>query len=142
MDRMGQAGDYSVALTVALCILLAGCASKPTPQPSTAVQPEDHGIKIGERLSFHSKILNQDRPYWIYLPTLTKAGLRDQEVPGALPAGWRRNFHSAERGRAIHEHRPQANHQIPELIIVAIPNVARTRDLTADAHEEGLQWKR
>ena len=31
-------------------------------------QDKDPAIKIGEKFRLHSKVLNEDRPYWVYLP--------------------------------------------------------------------------
>jgi predicted alpha/beta superfamily hydrolase len=35
---------------------------------SVVVQESDQAIKIGKPFTLHSKILNEDRSYWIYLP--------------------------------------------------------------------------
>src|SRR5207237_8048770 len=35
---------------------------------ATAAQEKDPALKIGEKFTLHSKILGEDRPYWIYLP--------------------------------------------------------------------------
>ncbi len=43
--------------------------------PSAAVQEKDPEIKIGEKHIFHSKSLNEDRPYWVYLPESLRSHL-------------------------------------------------------------------
>ena len=35
---------------------------------ATAAQEKDPALKIGEKFALHSKVLNEDRPYWVYLP--------------------------------------------------------------------------
>jgi hypothetical protein len=38
------------------------------PLATSAAQEKDPAIKIGEKFTLHSKVLNEDRPYWVYLP--------------------------------------------------------------------------
>jgi hypothetical protein len=35
---------------------------------SASAQEKRHDIKIGEAFSLRSKILNEERSYWVYLP--------------------------------------------------------------------------
>src|SRR5579862_7668248 len=53
-----------------LCLVSAGCANHwpdPPPMATTSV-PKNHAHKICERFVLRSKILNEDRPYLVYLP--------------------------------------------------------------------------
>lgn len=93
-------------------------------QPSTE-------ITIGERLSVHSEILDEDRPYWVHLPRSyedDRFGLRSYPVLYLLDGD--AHFHSASGVVQFMSAGINGNIQIPEMIVVAIPNTDRTRDLT------------
>ena len=103
-----------------LCFcLLASCAQ------------EDSSIKIGERLSIKSVILSEDRPYWVYLP---ESYGDETNAPRRYPVLYLLDgdghFHSATGVVQFMSSGINGNVQIPELIVVAIPNTNRTRDLT------------
>jgi len=87
----------------------------------------DSSIKIGERLVMHSALLKEDRPYLVYLPqSYQNKAFAPKKYPVLyiLDGDW--HFHSAS---GIVQYLG-ANTQIPELIVVALPNTQRTRDLT------------
>lgn len=95
--------------------------------PAAGVQPEDRAIKIGEKYTFHSKILNEERPYWVYLPPpYDKNWFASKSYPVLYLLDGDVLFHSATGVVQL----MGWEFQIPELIIVAIPNTNRTRDLT------------
>ena len=103
-----------------LCFcLLASCAQ------------EDSSIRIGERLSIKSVILSEDRPYWVYLP---ESYGDETNAPRRYPVLYLLDgdghFHSATGVVQFMSSGINGNVQIPELIVVAIPNTNRTRDLT------------
>ena len=83
-------------------------------------------VQFGEAHIIHSKILNQDRSYWVALPNLY---YEDQARPRypvlyVLDAEW--NFYwVSEVMQFMRESR-----QIPEFIVVGVPNVDREHDLT------------
>lgn len=95
----------------------------------TAAQEKDPAIKIGEKFTLHSNVLNEDRPYWVYLPE--SYGSKTQ-APEAYPVLYLLDgdalFHTATG--VVEFMSRNGNDQIPELIIVAIPNADRNRDLT------------
>ncbi len=100
-------------------------------QKASAVQPNAPLVQFGEARILHSKILKEDRPYWIYLPQSYK---KDVSAKRKYPVLYLLDAES---------HFPWASEevqymadclQIPELIVVAIPNTDRNRDLTP-AHD-------
>jgi predicted alpha/beta superfamily hydrolase len=109
------------------------CGAESNGAPNT--QP-DNSIKIGERLVIHSAILQEDRPYVVYLPQSYQSNEfapKRYPVLYLLDGDWL--FHSAS-GVVYYM---GLNGQIPELIVVAILNTQRTRDFTPthttkDAH--------
>src|SRR3989440_587470 len=96
---------------------------------ATAAQEKDPALKIGEKFTLHSKILGEDRPYWIYLPESYNS---KTQAPEAYPVLYLLDgdalFHTATGVVGFMSR--NGNDQIPELIIVAIPNPNRNRDLT------------
>src|ERR1051325_1125715 len=88
-------------------------------------------INIGERFTVHSKILSEDRPYWVYLP---RSYFSKTVAPKSYPVMYLldgdAHFHSASGVVQFMSSGINGNVQIPELIVVAIPNTHRTRDLT------------
>lgn len=86
-------------------------------------------ITIGEKCSIKSDILGEDRPYWVYLPASyedTEYTLQDYPVLYILDGDI--HFHSATG--VINFMSAGMNIQIPEFIVIAIPNTDRTKDLT------------
>ena len=111
------------------------CWAQSNGAPGT--QP-DNSIKIGERLVMHSAILQEDRPYLVYLPKSyqsTDFAPKRYPVLYLLDGDW--HFHSAS-GLVQYL---GATYQIPELIVVAIPNTQRTRDLTPTHTTKGYNGK-
>lgn len=106
-------------LPVAL-LLCTSCGSAPE-----VVRDE---IVIGERQALYSKVLGEERPYWVALPRGYTAGksaypvlyLLDGSDNFVMAAGVVDSL-SRDRG---------SRSAIPELIIVGIPNTHRVRDLT------------
>jgi predicted alpha/beta superfamily hydrolase len=95
----------------------------------TEAQEKDPAIKIGEKFRLHSKVLNEDRPYWVYLPESYDS---KNQSPEAYPVLYLLDgdalFHTATG--VVEFMSRNANDQIPELIIVAVSNTDRNRDLT------------
>jgi len=94
-------------------------------QEVTETDPDP--ITIGEMHSIHSEVLGEERPYWIYLPPSysdTTYATLQYPVLYLLDGDW--HFHSAS-GVVRHL---SGRFQIPEMIIVALPNTNRTRDLS------------
>ena len=108
---------------------------------------EDSSVNIGETLSIRSEILGEDRPYWVYLP---ESYGNETNAPRRYPVLYLLDgdghFHSATGVVQFMSGGINGNVQIPELIVVAIPNTNRTRDLTPshttvgfDGEEAGFQ---
>ena len=85
-------------------------------------------VIIGKTDSVRSKILNEERTVWIYLPTGYNAATKQRyPVIYLLDADW--NF-AAFTGMVHELSEVIGNTVVPPAIIVAIPNTDRTRDLT------------
>jgi predicted alpha/beta superfamily hydrolase len=115
-------------------------ASSNTAQPTAP--PPDRTIRIGERFTLKSTVLNEQRPYWVYLP----ASYHDKEfAPQRYPVLYlldgALHFQSVSGVVQFMSENVNANAQIPELIIVAIPNTHRTRDLTPTHSTKGYDGK-
>lgn len=93
---------------------------------AAAAQTNGPLVQFGESYTLHSKILNQDRPYWICLPASYHAKGNRQKYPTlyVLDAEW--NFYwVSEMMQFMEESR-----QVPEFIVVGVPNINREHDLT------------
>ena len=94
---------------------------------SAAAQTNGHLVQFGEQYTLHSKILNEDRDYWVYLPpSEPKANRSHQKYPVlyVLDADW--NFQWASEVVQF----MSDSLLIPEFIVVGIPNKDRDRDLS------------
>jgi predicted alpha/beta superfamily hydrolase len=96
---------------------------------SAVAQEKDPTIKIGEKFTLHSTVLNEERPYWLYLPESYNS---KTQSPEAYPVLYLLDgdalFHTATG--VVEFMSRNGNDQIPELIVVAIPSTNRNRDLT------------
>src|SRR5688572_1952854 len=85
-------------------------------------------VVIGRKTSIESAVLKEKRDYWVYLPPLY-----DDKLYGAVryPVLYildgDAHFHSAS---GVLQFMGGQNSQIPPMIMVAIPNTDRMRDLT------------
>ena len=98
---------------------------------SASAQGLSPSIAIGERLSMRSAVLGEERPYWVHLPESyrdDKYARRPYPVLYLLDGG--SSFHFATGTVQFMSAGTSGSIQIPELIVVAIPNTDRTRDLT------------
>ena len=95
-----------------------------------AKSQRDNKIVIGKIDSVYSKILNEQRKIWIYTPDMT-SGLRDssRRYPVLYLLDGDAHFASVT-GLVQQLSQVNGNTVYPEMIIVAIPNTDRTRDLT------------
>jgi uncharacterized protein len=109
---------------------------------SASAQEKSRDIKIGEQFTFRSKILNEERPYWVYLPASYNDGtFMPRRYPVLYLLDGEAYFHPASGVVQFMSSWVNGNNQIPELIIVAIPNTDRTRDLTPTRSEIGYDGK-
>lgn len=93
---------------------------------SAAAQTNGPLGQFAESYTLHSKLLNQDRPYWVSLPqSYEKKANRDRyPVLYLLDAEW--NFYLV---CPVMQFMNQSR-QTPGFIVVGIPNIDRDRDLT------------
>ena len=93
---------------------------------AAAAQTNEPVVQFGESYSLHSKILNQDRPYWVCLPASYHAKANRQKYPVLylLDAEW--NFYLVCPVLQFMEQ----SRQLPDFIVVGVPNIDREHDLT------------
>ncbi len=92
---------------------------------------EETKIIIGEKFKIHSDTLNEDRPYWIYLPDSYDDNVySDKQYPVLFLLDGDQHFHSASGIVQYMSSGCYYNKIIPELIVVAIPHEDRNKDLT------------
>ncbi|MEP7124319.1 MAG: alpha/beta hydrolase-fold protein [Byssovorax sp.] len=106
----------------------APSASIAAPQPSAAppVKEADTAIVIGERQTFHSSILGEDRTILVHTPASYKKGKAAYPVLYLLDGD--ENFHHTTGITAFLSERGRA----PEMIVIGVASTAdgRERDLT------------
>ena len=90
---------------------------------------KDQDINIGKKYSIRSKVLKEQRPYWVYLPN-SYDERNKQRYPVLYLLDGDAHFQSASGVVQFMSSGINGNCQIPEMIVVAIPNTDRTRDLT------------
>jgi predicted alpha/beta superfamily hydrolase len=91
---------------------------------------KDQDINIGKKYSMRSKVLKEERPYWVYLPNSYDEANKKQHYPVLYLLDGDAHFQSASGVVQFMSSGINGNCQIPEMIVVAIPNTDRTRDLT------------
>src|SRR5688572_16412029 len=132
--------QQKIRVLLAALFVCAGCATKPPPPAAPAGTNEDRAIKIGERFTFQSKILKETRPYWVHLPeSYHDKTYAPKRYPVLYLLDGNAHFHSASGVAHFMGASINGNTQIPELIIVAIPNTQRTRDLTPTRARKGTR---
>ncbi len=88
-------------------------------------------IIIGKKYSLTSKILDEERPYWLYLPeSYNDTTHTPQHYPVLYLLDGDAHFHSASGVVQFMSAGINGNIQIPELIVVALPHIDRTKDLS------------
>lgn len=116
---------------VAWLLLAIGCLS------CNARAQDSQPIVLGQRLSIHSEILKQDRPYWVYLPPSYGAEEGAKRFPVMYLLDGGAHFNAAT-GVVHHLSSPNSGvGRIPEMIIVALPNMGRTHNLTPTHVDHG-----
>jgi hypothetical protein len=98
--------------------------------PSLA-QEASRSITIGEKLTMRSVVLGEERSYWVSVPESyrdTKFALQQYPVLYLLDGD--ANFYSATGTVQFMSSGFSGSLQMPEVIVVAILNTDRTRDLT------------
>lgn len=113
---------------ICICFgLLASCVQ----DPDAIAQEEDRRVTIGQMYTIASETLGEDRQYWVYLPASYNSDSgASQHYPVMYLLDGDAHFPSASGVVQFMSSGINGNVQIPELIVVAIPNTDRTRDLT------------
>ncbi len=110
-------------LIILVCLL---CAAT-----SAIAQESLESFTIGEKFALHSKILNEDRTYWVQLPDSYAAGAAAGRSYPVLYLLDGRAYFYVLTGVLHHLSSPRAGvERIPEMIVVAPVNTKRSRDLT------------
>jgi predicted alpha/beta superfamily hydrolase len=105
-------------------------------------QDDDVVLKIGQRISIHSKILNETRDVWIYLPpNYSDKYFQAQQYPVLYVLDGDAHFHSLSGLIQILGSGVNWTFAIPEMIIVGIPNINRVRDLLPTHSTKGNDGK-
>lgn len=89
----------------------------------------DHRISIGKKENIYSKVLSENRTIWIYRPSITSQNASlDKRYPVLYLLDGDAHFYSTV---GIIQQLSQANGNgvLPEMIVVAIENTNRVRDL-------------
>lgn len=89
-------------------------------------QTRDNRITIGTKDSLYSKILKENRDYFVYLPKGYETKALDG-YPVIYLLDGNDHFHSVS---GLVQFLGSYSQMIPEMIVIAIPNTDRTRDLT------------
>ena len=98
---------------------------------------KEEDISIGKKYSIRSKVLKEERQYWVYLPASYNNNNTSQ-YPVLYLLDGNVHFHSVSGMVDFMSTGYNGNNQIPELIVVGIPNTDRTRDLTPTHSKIGL----
>lgn len=93
---------------------------------SSMISAKEPTLSIGENYVLKSKVLTEDRPYSVYLPDKCEQGGASTPCPVLYLLDGNYHFQYAS---ALLE-RMSSVGQIPDMILVAISNTDRTRDLT------------
>ena len=110
--------------TIALILVVLVLSNKAFTQPSDSL------IVIGQRHTIHSGILKENRTYSVYLPESYKRNPDKSYVVAYVLDGERIKFlEVAGIAQSMHS-AMNLKLQIPELILVSIENIDRTRDFT------------
>jgi predicted alpha/beta superfamily hydrolase len=91
-------------------------------------QKDDSVIQIGKKEKVHSDILGEDREIWVYVPPYDLRSGKKFPVLYLLDGD--AHFHSVSGLIQVMGTGVNGTFVVPEMIVVAIPNTDRTRDLT------------
>jgi predicted alpha/beta superfamily hydrolase len=94
-------------------------------------QSDDAIIKFGQRDSLVSKVLNESRPYWVYLPpSYNDKTIQPIHYPVLYVLDGDVNFKSICSMVEILSSGVNSTYVLPEMIIVGIVHLDRTKELT------------
>jgi hypothetical protein len=96
---------------------------------SVYAQDASTSLTIGNKATIYSKILNEKREVWVHVPKNLTKEKATQKYPVAYVLDGEEHFHALSG--LIHQlSATNGNTICPEMIVVAIVNTDRTRDLT------------
>lgn len=107
-----------ILLSIIIIVLIVACKDSDK-------QKEDNQITIGVIDSVFSKVLNEPRQVWVYVPGGSGNVASSKKYPVIYLLDGDAHFYSV--AGMIHQ---LSNTLLPEMIVVGIPNTDRTRDLT------------
>ncbi|MDH3223683.1 MAG: alpha/beta hydrolase-fold protein [Gemmatimonadota bacterium] len=117
--------------TRSLLALSALAAALAVPTPASSQSRYDHAVDIGIVDSLWSPTLGEHRPYLVYAPpSYTDTTLSPQRYPVIYLLDGDAHFHSVSGLVQILGTGVNGTFVLPEMIVVAIPNTDRIRDLT------------
>jgi len=108
---------------------------------ATAQTIENNNLVIGKVDSIHSRILNENRKIWVYLPSsASDKNYQKQHFPILYLLDAESHFTSVT---AMIQQLSEVNGNtvIPQMIVIGIPNEDRTRDLTPTKALKGPEGK-
>jgi predicted alpha/beta superfamily hydrolase len=98
---------------------------------TASAQEKSQDIKIGEAFSLRSRVLNEERAYWVSLPqSYNDHAFAPQRYPVLYLLDGDAHFYTASGVMRFMSGGGNRNLQIPEMIVVAVLNTDRTRDMT------------
>lgn len=116
--------EWKITAAFGLASIISGCDQQQAAKPSS-------DVTIGRSFSIFSETLSENRDYIVYLPSsYDNKVFAPQHYPVLYLLDGGPHFHSVSGVVQFMSSGINGNRQIPELIIVAIPNTNRTRDLT------------
>ena len=114
----------NILLLIAAALLLAACQNRETPRSEDLASGQ---IIIGQMDSLHSEILDETRNIWVHVPDEAQGGIYGKSTyPVLYLLDGPGHFHAVT---GLLNNLGQ-NAIVPKMVVVAIPNTDRTRDLT------------
>lgn len=105
-------------------------------------QTDEAVLKIGQKITLQSEVLNETRDVWVYLPpNYGDKYFQAQQFPVLYVLDGDLHFHSLSGLIQILGAGINQTFAIPEMIIVAIPNTNRVRDLIPTHSRIGVDGK-
>lgn len=99
-------------------------------------------LEIGQKITLHSAVLKETREVWIYLPpNYSDEHFEPQHFPVLFVLDGNLHFHSLSGLIQILGAGINQTYTIPEMIVVAIPNTNRVRDLIPTHSRIGVDGK-
>ena len=93
---------------------------------STSARSENRAFVIGEKVSIRSDVLGEDRELFIYLPQDYEKSMKKYPVLYILDGEW----HFVHTSGVVQFLSSPGVERIPEMLVVAVVNTARGRDLS------------